>query len=192
MASLPWMLLEAGRGERSLVLSYLVSSQAVGAAQVLVEESPTAISIRVDQAVELDRRSPDRNVARTPMRRTPVIEVELASRIGGRQLEGAGRATWTFRGFGYLWQSGPGTLQLPAVPRVIGLAPRDAKGVLAMQGFDATIHGDGKAIVGQHPGPGEIARNTQSPAYDHGPAVVLTTQPSDDADHGTSPDPPTS
>jgi hypothetical protein len=172
--SVPWEVLESGLSGRSLIVSYLASGRAAGPGRVFVDESESSIRIRVDQPVDDPNSDASERVARTRMLRTPNLEVQLGRPIGGRRIEGEGRAVRRFRS-GYLFQPGPGTLQIPAVPRVIGLAPADALTVLAAQGFDAEIVGDGPEIHEQDPKRGEVARNHQASVYDTGPRLTLIT-----------------
>ena len=164
----PWEVLEVGPSGRSLVVSYLSSNHA-GRARVILSETSLAIGIRVEQSAA-PQADPTRRVARTLKRHTPIVDVQLAALIGGRPIGGEGLAAGSFRSFGYLWQPGPGTLRLPAVPNVIGLAPRDALIVLSAQGFDAMVAGDGPEIVEQRPPRGQVARNNSADAYRQGPA----------------------
>jgi hypothetical protein len=173
--SVPWDVLESGLSGRSLIVSYLASSRAAGPGRVIVDESEWSVRIRVEQPVDGTPSHAPVPVAYTPMRRTPIVEVALTTPIGGRRIQGEGRAARPFRTFGYLWQPGPDTLRLPAVPRVIGLAPADALTVLAAQGFDAAVVGDGPEILEQDPKRGGVARNHQAAVCDRGPVLTLTT-----------------
>jgi hypothetical protein len=174
VVSVPWEVLESGLSGRSLIVSYLASGRAAGPGRVFVDESESSIRIRVDQPVDDPNSDAADRVARTRMLHTPIVEVQLGSPVGGRRIEGEGRAVRPFRS-GYLFQPGQGTLQLPAVPRVIGLAPADALTVLAGQGFDAEVVGDGPEIHEQDPRRGGVTRNNQAAVYDTGPRLTLIT-----------------
>jgi hypothetical protein len=173
-AYLRWELLEAGADGQSLILRYLAAHRGRGPARVLVRESARTIAITVEQSVleeGVDLRGS--GVAVTGARRVPIKEVALEAPIGGRRLEGEGMSEGALRSLGYPTRPGPGTLLIPVVPRVVGLACSDAVCVLGRQGFPAMVIGEGSTVLEQRPERGGVARNTQANTYDVGEPIAL-------------------
>jgi hypothetical protein len=171
-----WALLECGPEAMSLVIRWVADDRGLGKAQVVVQESANGISIAVKRAARGDERdSRGRRVIYTTMRSTPIEHVSLSSPVRGRRVGGKGMSERAVGSFPYLSVRGPGTLLLPALPSVLGLAIEDAVHVLDLQGFPVVIEGDSGEVVAQHPSRGQVARNHQAPDYDTGHPVTLVT-----------------
>jgi hypothetical protein len=171
-----WALLECGPQAMSLVIRWVADDRGLGKAQVVVQESPNCISIAVERAVRGDERDPrGRRVIYTTMRSTPIEHVALSSPVRGRRVGGEGMSERAVGSFPYLSVRGPGTLLIPALPSVLGLAVEDAVRLLELQGFPVLIEGDSGEVVAQLPSRGHVARNRQAPEYDTGQSVTLVT-----------------
>lgn len=173
-AHLRWAALESGADGRSLIVQYLSAQRATGPARVHIRESQRSIAVCVDQPVvpnSVDVRH--LGIAFTAMRRTPVEQVALQAPIAGRRIEGDGLSETAIGSFPYLSCPGPGTLVIPAVPSVVGLAVPDAMRVLHQQGFPAVLTGSGSMVVQQHPERRGVARNESASVCDVGEPIML-------------------
>ena len=95
------------------------------------------------------------------------LVVELSAPLDGRRINGpelafrdgnpatAAYKTLDDRDHQTLW----------VVPRVLGLAPEDARRVLRAQGFSAELSGEGTRIVSQHPEPDQVAPGQHGPFH---------------------------
>jgi hypothetical protein len=174
---IPWVVLESAQAGTSLVIQFLLADRGVSKARVLVHESDLRISVAVEQEVLAEGVDLRRlGVAFTPMRRTPIEEVILKVRVGGRHIEGEGMSETSVNSSSYLAVPGPEGLRIPALPSVIGLAPQDAIRVLSQQGFVAVVDGHGREVVEQLPPRGEVARNRHAAVYDIGEPVRILTR----------------
>ena len=172
--NLPWVVLESGADGQSLIVQHLCAARGAGRPRVLVRESARSIAIRVEQpvlqaGVDLRRLG----VAFTGARRVPTKEVVLKAPIGGRRLEGEGMSERAIRSHQYLTRPGPGTLLIPVVPLVVGLACSDAVRVLGQQGFPAVVISEGSTVLEQRSDRGGVARNSRANIYDVGEPIAL-------------------
>jgi hypothetical protein len=157
-----WVLLEAGRGRQSLVIRYERPPCALRE-RVIVRESRGTISIRVVGEVIADPEG--EGIACTADLAIPTRTVRLKRPIEGRRIKGAG--AWAGRlGMGYLTNSVPDPphpdVALPGAPRLLGLAPGDAKLVLESQGFASMVTGRGRQVVAQDPRRGHVPADSQA------------------------------
>ena len=174
---LAWTVLESGPGAMSLVIQWLGHAHGLAKAHLVGHESDRCISLTVEQDVLADNAGPQwQRLAFTTKRSTPIEHVSLNSPVKGRRIGGERMSERAVGSFAYLSVRGPGTLIIPALPSVLGLAVEDAVRVLDPQGFPARIEGDGVEIIAQHPSRGQIAQNRQAAAYDTGQPVTLVTR----------------
>jgi PASTA domain len=170
VAPYPWVLLEAGRADRSLVVQAR-PPLCGGKAHAVLRENGTTITVQVEGTVIVPRGG----VICATSLATPHLTVPLASPVAGRRIVGEDLSIRRLS-FGYLNGPGPGTLLRPLVPRVVGLSPADAVHLLAVQGFRPTVTGSGSEIVRQSPARGKPALGAK-PHSDDGGVVRLVVGP---------------
>jgi hypothetical protein len=111
----PWWLIEVGPAERSLEIAY-ESGGCEGPG------TPRAVQSRFAVTVSVSNEKPLGAVICPAILRLGRVSVDLSRPLAGRHVEGASRAN-------------PGPFlpggQVPAVPRLIGLTPGDARFLLA-------------------------------------------------------------
>lgn len=174
----PWVVLEAGPGARSLLIQYRAARCATRPGRARLREGRSAIAIVVRQPV------PDTQHARfcSEIGTVTRLRIRLSAPISGR----------TIVGEGYPWTLGRGSVSylgkpmqdppqpevvLPLVPRVLGLSPPEATRVLSREGFRVKVTGaQGREVTGQDPSRGQLAPGS-TPAAPYEGLVTLTTGP---------------
>lgn len=171
----PWVLLEAGRGRRSLVIRY-ERPPCARRERIVVGESRGTISIRVVGEVIADPEG--EGIACTADLAIPTRTVRLKRPIEGRRIEGAG--AWAGHlGMGYLTKSVADPphpdVALSGAPRLLGLAPGDAERVLKLQGFASKVIGRGRQVVAQDPRRGHVPADSRARTSDFSGTVKVVT-----------------
>jgi len=183
LTSDPWVVLEAGPRARSLVLQYLAACSTSNGRPTVTETS-SSISIQVVQSIP---RNPFGCFEGALL--TPRIVAKLKAPIAGRRIIGPGFHLTT--GVGgvpisltkptdqviYLSQNRHFRAILPEVPRVLGLAPIQAKYTLALQGFRSRVTGHGQQVTGQDPTRGHVPHDSRACCSGFAGSVILTTGP---------------
>jgi hypothetical protein len=152
---LPWQLLEAGPGGRSIEVTTAPDCFGnrhgdVVAPKATVQETPSAIDVRL-----VVRGIPTLKHGR--LAKGCVLAqktIPLRKPIDGREVEGASWPTHPrFGGLGH-WTT---------LPRLLGLAPDQAQHTLWLEGFRSQLIGHGKQVISQLPGWGLSDRSGQGP-----------------------------
>jgi hypothetical protein len=144
-----WMLLHVSRDQRALVISY-VSGGCGHGGRAAVDETQASATIAVSQ---LEPSSGD--VPCTADLRLPTLTVRLAHPLDGRRLVGQARRFPMERPDS---EARRGDRYLPRVPRLVGVASRDAARALRLQGLRPFVHGAGE-VVRTSPRPGRVPKH---------------------------------
>lgn len=183
LVSVPWVVLETGARARSLVIQYRAPQCFTGPGQATVRETASTVWVEVRQPVLA------RSAACTDELWIPRARVPLRAPLAGRRIQGAGldlrtgfgnqpvSLTHPRDGFTYLLLDRKFHALLPEVPRVLGLAPDQARYVLALQGFRAHLVGNGPVVIAQYPSRGQVPRDSRASCSGFAGDVTLTTGP---------------
>lgn len=142
-----WQVAETGRTGRSVVLQYIPQACAAGPAKARVSQSLQRIRVVLMQPVP--RLAPGESCAVGGNGASRRVTVRLRSDLDGRWIEG----TTARLHLAYLLSRH----RIPLVPRLVGLAPRQAREVLQAQRFRSAVRGMGRQVVAQSPARGKPA-----------------------------------
>jgi hypothetical protein len=150
-----WQLMDVTRDRRTLRLVYQSGGCLRGDGRATVTETRDRIEIAVDQGQVVAMDTPDGEFVCTADLQFLRLDVRLDGPVRGRRVAGAPR----IEGFDFPSRTAtlPGGRIVALVPRVLGLAARDARALLSRQGFEP--HGARRGrVVAQTPAPGKRAR----------------------------------
>ncbi len=153
--SVPWLALEAGPDARSILVT-LMPGCFPDSPRAVARETPSTISIQV-------------TAAPPPPGPAACIDepvVSLRAPIEGRRIE---PAAWP-RGLRHGSMAG----YVLGVPRLLGLAPADARRILWLQGLRAHLVGHGRQVAAQLPGWGLTAPDGVRPDPYSGSVALIT------------------
>jgi hypothetical protein len=145
----PWRLIEVGPAERSLEIAYEFGGcEGPG--------TPRAVQSRLAVAVSVPNEEPLGAVICPAIARIGRVSIDLSGPLAGRHVQGGTRANGISGPFvSGVEEGGRG----PAVPRVVGLAPQDARFLLAGLRLRPSV-----SVVGAVRGLARVV--SQSPAAD--------------------------
>ena len=158
-ASLDWVLLSVGPDLRSLMLHCEEFVGLDNEPRVSLNESPTQIRIELTELNPSPAEDDPRAGAAADR-----VEIHLSSRIDGRRIVGPGRMLDDGERHSLVYRTTlDGAAQPKAVPRVLDLAPEDARWVLLAQGLEPQLVGNGRRVLQQNPAPDAVLPEAYAP-----------------------------
>jgi hypothetical protein len=127
----PWALIDVSRGGRALRLVY-TGGGCEGEAKARVTETPGAVGIRLDQAVAVPENDHEACTAELVYYS---LVVRLRHPIDGRRVGGGATGSRASAIALRLFRLDAQQRVIWLVPGVVGLAPRDARRLLRLQGY---------------------------------------------------------